>query len=880
MYGEAIAPCMYDIVIGRSEAEKQKLGTKGAVFLGKHYVKMGQTTSLSSKIFMDVTRSHVAFICGKRGSGKCLQGDTLITLADGSLVPIKDLERMDSDILSLGDDLKITTNPKHGFFRRQVKRLLKITLRSGKELMLTPEHPLLTLQGWFAVRDLPLGSRIATPRIQPSFGEYDMPEEQVKLLAYLIAEGHLDNHFILFTNSDETIQNDFQQSVKAFDEKLVMKPHGTFSVRISDPSMKRNVETGHRDSEGRFLEEIIFDKKNSLRRFLEHEGLYPSLAATKKIPQSICRLPKNKLALFLSRLISCDGSLYRKKTSHSSFWQISYSSASRLLVQQVQSLLSRFGILGKVRIKRYKQHTSWEMIINEYEAYTFLQEIGFFGKKEIRQQLALRETPKKRNPNVDTIPIEIWDSYKPENWALIGMELGYKHPKALRESTRYAPSREKLLQIGLIDNQEALQRIAQSDIFWDFITGVEEVEGSFEVFDIGVPEIHNFVANDVFVHNSYTMGVVAEGISDLPPEIKENVAVVMLDTMGIYWTMKYPNEKESDLLQEWVMGEPHGLNVMVYTPEGFFQQQKDKGIPTDKPFSIKPSELDSSDWCLTFDIAMTSYQGVLIETIISRMLETMKDFGLDDIISELEKDASTPPEIRQAVVNRFVAAKKWGVFSKQGTPLHELVKGGQVTVLDVSCYITAAGTQGLRALVIGLVAEKLFVQRMIARKEEEVQSIKETTHFLAEKAEKVQKEPLVWLVIDEAHEFLPNEGQTPASHPLITILREGRQPGISLILATQQPGKIHSDVMTQSDIVISHRLTATADVQALGALMQSYMREGLDKQLNVLPRSKGSAVIFDDNNERMFAMKVRPRYTWHGGEAPTALHIEKKMFEF
>ena len=62
--------------------------------------------------------------------------------------------------------------------------------------------------------------------------------------------------------------------------------------------------------------------------------------------------------------------------------------------------------------------------------------------------------------------------------------------------------------------------------------------------------------------------------------------------------------------------------------------------------------------------------------------------------------------------------------------------------------------------------------------------------------------------------------------------------------------------------------------------MKSYMGEGLDKQLNVLPRSKGSAVIFDDNNERMFAMKVRPRFTWHGGEAPTALHIEKKMFEF
>jgi len=134
-------------------------------------------------------------------------------------------------------------------------------------------------------------------------------------------------------------------------------------------------------------------------------------------------------------------------------------------------------------------------------------------------------------------------------------------------------------------------------------------------------------------------------------------------------------------------------------------------------------------------------------------------------------------------------------------------------------------------------------------------------------------------LIDEAHEFLPKEGKTSATDALVTILREGRQPGISLILATQQPGKIHTDVMTQSDILISHRITAKMDTEALGLLMQSYMREGLDKQLNILPRTKGAALILDDNNERMFPMKVRPRFTWHGGEAPTALPKEKKIFQ-
>jgi hypothetical protein len=54
------------------------------------------------------------------------------------------------------------------------------------------------------------------------------------------------------------------------------------------------------------------------------------------------------------------------------------------------------------------------------------------------------------------------------------------------------------------------------------------------------------------------------------------------------------------------------------------------------------------------------------------------------------------------------------------------------------------------------------------------------------------------------------------------------------------------------------------------------MREGLDVQLNDLPRTKGSGVIFDDVNERLYPMSVRPRFTWHGGASPSAIKEEKK----
>ncbi len=376
---------------------------------------------------------------------------------------------------------------------------------------------------------------------------------------------------------------------------------------------------------------------------------------------------------------------------------------------------------------------------------------------------------------------------------------------------------------------------------------------------------------------SYTMGVIAEGMADLPPEIKNNISIILLDTMGIYWTMRYPNHKDKELLEEW--GLPlKPLNVTIYTPAGYYKEYKDKGIPTDHPFAIKPSELDSRDWQLAFELSNNDPVNVLMERVVHDLKEKEKDYDIPDIINEVDKNKEFDPTVRAAVKNRFLNAQNWGVFDKNGTPISELAKGGQVTVLDVSAYATIPGSWGIKSLVVGVVAQKLFIQRMVNRLEEEFKDINAKISFIDEEGEEKQDFPLVWLVVDEAHEFMPRDGKTAATDPLVTILREGRQPGISLILATQQPGKIHTDVMTQSDILISHRITAKMDTDALGALMQSYLREGLDKLLDDLPREKGAALVLDDSNEKVFPIKIRPRFTWHGGDAPTAIKKKEKLF--
>ena len=375
---------------------------------------------------------------------------------------------------------------------------------------------------------------------------------------------------------------------------------------------------------------------------------------------------------------------------------------------------------------------------------------------------------------------------------------------------------------------------------------------------------------------SYTLGTIAEEISSLNEEERENIAPLIFDTMGIFWTMKYENEKEKFLLSEWGL-KPKKLPVKVFVPYGYFDYYRDNGIPVDSPFAIKVSDLEAEDWALIFNLSFIDPVAVVIEKIIFLLKDKGEDFDINDIVSSIASDKNAGENQKNAAIGLFQGADTWGVFSKKNMPetkIEDLLNPGVTSVVDLSVY-NAVGVFNVRALVIGLLCRKIFNERMKARKVEEVDSVRHGVDYLTYRTKR--ETPLAWIFIDEAHEFLPRDGKTSATDALVQLLREGRQPGISLVLATQQPGQIHRDVMTQSDIVIAHRLTSMADVMALNEIMQTYLAESIKKQIDDLPDLKGSAIILDDNSERIYPMRVRPRFTWHGGEAPTSVRIGKRI---
>ncbi|RLJ02810.1 MAG: ATP-binding protein [Candidatus Aenigmatarchaeota archaeon] len=362
---------------------------------------------------------------------------------------------------------------------------------------------------------------------------------------------------------------------------------------------------------------------------------------------------------------------------------------------------------------------------------------------------------------------------------------------------------------------------------------------------------------------SYTAAVMIEEMLQLPENIRNNLSILVIDTAGIFWSLKNQNEQQFEELNRWGL-KPRGFDVSVYIPEGFRREFDRKGIPYDSVFSIKPSELTVEDWSLAFGISLLEPMGILLERVLKRLKGT--DYSIHRIVREIERDQRASKQEKEALENRFISAADWGIFSDTGFEISELLKPGKVSIMDVSLFSGLSEGWSVRSLFVGLLARRIFEVRTIARRKEEISTIEGGAE---------REVPLTWMIIDEAHQFLPNGGTTAASDPLLTIVKQGRQPGISTVFITQRPNKLHEDAISQADIVLSHRLTAKPDLEALRNIMQTYLLYDIEKYINALPRRKGAAIILDDNSERIYEMIVRPRLSWHAGGTPSALEMRE-----
>ena len=163
---------------------------------------------------------------------------------------------------------------------------------------------------------------------------------------------------------------------------------------------------------------------------------------------------------------------------------------------------------------------------------------------------------------------------------------------------------------------------------------------------------------------SYTIGTMAESLSNLGTEESGNIASLIFDTMGIFWTMKYKNMKDAELLDEWGI-EAKNIPVKVFAPFGYYQKYKDSGINVDGEFAIKLSELEPADWVTLFDLKFIDSIAVVIESVITQLKKSGDSFSFDDINNLIGRIENVGQDVKNSATALFDAAKTWKVFDEK-----------------------------------------------------------------------------------------------------------------------------------------------------------------------------------------------------------------------
>ncbi|RCU48493.1 ATP-binding protein [Haloplanus salinus] len=349
---------------------------------------------------------------------------------------------------------------------------------------------------------------------------------------------------------------------------------------------------------------------------------------------------------------------------------------------------------------------------------------------------------------------------------------------------------------------------------------------------------------------SYTLGNVVEEIHTET----DDIVPLVIDPMGIYWTMAEENDDQRDLLWDWGVTE-QGFPVNLLVPgdpadrygDDIVREFRSRGIDLN-PLLLNPSDMTPDGWCELFDLNINKPMGITLYRAIRELNEDDTPFYLPDIINKVEMDGSSSDRTKEALLNRLEMARDWDIFADEYQDVWKTFDENRINVLDVS--VLDPGQYGLRNLVVDVLGKELFRQRQDARRREEMGLRVEI--------------PKVWLFIDEAHNFVPSGSSSLAKDMLIRWVKEGRQPGLSIVVASQQPSAIDSEVLSQCDITLCHKITTKEDIRSLDKLSQDYMGSNLKTYVRQID-NVGEAVFVDDDEETVQMVKIRPRKSQHGG---------------
>jgi replicative DNA helicase len=532
-------------------------------------------------------RGDMVIVAARPSMGKCLAYDAEIMLADGQITTIAEIyHRREARLLTLSDNFKFSLTTPSAFVDDGIKPVYRLTTRLGRFVDSTITHPYLTVDGWHRLSELKVGDRIAVPRQIEVFGSQRLRDGEVKLLAYLIGDGNLTNTTPSFTNTDPRLQQDFAEAVTEFpglkircradgkrapsfhvagDSEFITAERQAFAARLRkllprgaakslagalgvSPSLVHFWRKGSCVPRQGLFERLCqtlgvsqqelaphgfaamsHSSRNPLTLWLEEIGLWGCDAHDKQVPALVFRLVRSQVALFLNRLFATDGWVAITDGQSAA---IGYSTVSECLARQVQHLLLRFGVIARLRKKAVKYagalRCSWQLDITHADSVrAFAAEIGIFGKEAKLARALETFSQEQTRSNCDLVPIGVWEEIARakggEPWSGLARRAGLKGHTNIHVGQR-ALSRPRLAALARALDHEHLSALAASDVYWDEIVSIEPL-GEKQVYDLTIPGTHNFVANDICVHNTAFSLNIAQNAALTPQHHGEKAVV-------------------------------------------------------------------------------------------------------------------------------------------------------------------------------------------------------------------------------------------------------------------------------------------------------------------------------------------------------------------
>jgi len=354
--------------------------------------------------------------------------------------------------------------------------VVRIDLRSGRVLRLTREHPVMTVRGWTAAGDICAGDFLAAARMTKVEAAGLLSEGDGALLGYLIGDGCVRSVQVEITNTDAGILDDVREQAGRHGWWLPLVRQG-ITYRLS----RRNGD-GWRGVESPSHWCRCFD---IVKRSYD-----------KRVPTDVFTASDATISRFIGAYFACDGHVTRQRNKG-----LEFSSTSRGLLEDVQLLLLRFGIMSRVRYHHDRgAHTAWRLLVTGAEnLLAFRRCIVVKGDKG--RQLQELEVTDRISTQMDKVPAE---------WRLM-----FHRPLTAGDASQYqmevrecSGNHRTVVRRLLADEPDAVvERLCSDAVVWDEVMDVAEEEPEM-TYALPVHDMaHCYLSSGVISHNSQQMAI-------------------------------------------------------------------------------------------------------------------------------------------------------------------------------------------------------------------------------------------------------------------------------------------------------------------------------------------------------------------------------------